>query len=361
MRFRVLDITEEVGLIGVHNAYPAPVVSVRGAESLAAQAGLRTFDLVTALDGRPVKRWIDVEASLAAVGAARATEVAYLRPERVDLGFMDLWVNVPGRATLAGDAAGGGPRESGLELASLDVAFAVEGYPGYRAGLRVGDRIVELDGAPISIWAELADRLSLRPGDPHEITVIRGTERATVTLAPERITVDDRYAGRSETFREPGIGVYEILVADDPVPNPNRVVRAGRDAFADTVEIIKFMAVGLARIVQGRVSLQSIGGPLMLWELAGTAGRRGASSFLSVLALISVNLGLLNLLPIPVLDGGHLLILGIEAVRRRSLTLRTREIINIAGLALLVLLMVFALKNDIQRYWDWEQFVRLFR
>lgn len=99
----------------------------------------------------------------------------------------------------------------------------------------------------------------------------------------------------------------------------------------------------------------------MLWDLAGTAGRQGVTSFLSILALISVNLGLLNLLPVPVLDGGHLMLLGIEAIRRRPLTLKTREIINIVGLVLLLILMVFALKNDIQRYLDWEDIVQLFQ
>lgn len=110
------------------------------------------------------------------------------------------------------------------------------------------------------------------------------------------------------------------------------------------------IGVGVAKMVQGKIPFDTMGGPIMLFVIAEKSAKRGAATFLRVLAMVSVNLGILNLLPIPVLDGGHLMFFGIEAVRRRPPSLRFRELANVVGLALLALLMVLVFKNDILRY-----------
>ncbi|HEV3190851.1 MAG TPA: site-2 protease family protein, partial [Polyangiaceae bacterium] len=101
-----------------------------------------------------------------------------------------------------------------------------------------------------------------------------------------------------------------------------------------------------------RVSLSSVSGPITMYDIAGQAGARGAAYFVWAMALLSVNLGLINLLPIPVLDGGHLLFFLFEAARRRPLPLRAREVASLAGMVVLVLLMLVAFKNDVERRWD---------
>jgi regulator of sigma E protease len=358
-RFPMFDIFEEVGQLGIHGVYPAPVIGVPSDSSPAAQAGLRTFDLVTGVDGRPTRRWIDLEQVLADAIPGRPMEVSYLRTQQTGWAFADVFVHEPGRATVTPAAGEGGRADVGVELASLYVSHVLAGWPGDVAGLRPGDKIVAVDGHAIRVWVQFVDAINRVPDQPHRISVVRGGEELTAELRLERRTRNDRYGGEVVDYR-PGIGVFRAYTVDDPVPNPNRIARAAVGAVRETVEVIHFMAIGIMRMLQGRVSCESIGGPIMLFEIAGTAGRQGAHSFLSVLALISVNLGLLNLLPVPVLDGGHLMLLGVETVRRRPLSLKAREIVNLVGLGLLILLMVFAFKNDIQRYWDWEDVTSLF-
>jgi regulator of sigma E protease len=105
------------------------------------------------------------------------------------------------------------------------------------------------------------------------------------------------------------------------------------------------------RLLQGRLSVKSIGGPLTIFEVAGTAAREGALDYLKLMAFISINLGLINLLPVPLLDGGHLLFVMYEAVVRRPVNTRLREYAHIAGLVILVAIMILAFKNDIERQW----------
>ena len=118
-----------------------------------------------------------------------------------------------------------------------------------------------------------------------------------------------------------------------------------------TADVVVLTVYSVVRLLQGRLSMKAIGGPLAMLEYAGTAAREGPLNYLTLMAFISVNLGLLNLLPIPLLDGGHLMFFLVEAIARRPLSLRVREYAHIAGLALLLALMTVAFKNDIERLW----------
>jgi len=123
-------------------------------------------------------------------------------------------------------------------------------------------------------------------------------------------------------------------------------------AIDETIDVIRFIVVGIVRIGQGRLSLSTIGGPITVYDVIGQEGAKGPSYFLWAMAVISINLGLINLLPIPVLDGGHLIFFGFEAVLRRPLPLRVREVASLLGLVLVLVLMGFALKNDVEKRWD---------
>lgn len=123
-------------------------------------------------------------------------------------------------------------------------------------------------------------------------------------------------------------------------------------AIEETVDVPRFVMIGIVRLAQGRISLKSLSGPITIYEVAGEEGRKGPDFFVWVMALISINLGLVNLLPIPVLDGGHLMFFAIEAVLRRPLPLRVREIAHLVGMMILVGLMALAFKNDVERRWD---------
>jgi regulator of sigma E protease len=136
------------------------------------------------------------------------------------------------------------------------------------------------------------------------------------------------------------------------VPNPHPLGYALRRGFEETGSVVKFITVAIVRLLQGRVSLSSVGGPITMYDIAGEAGARGPTTFVRTVALISINVGIINLLPIPVLDGGHLLFFLFEAARRKPLPLRIREVASLAGVVVLVLIMLVAFKNDVERRWD---------
>ena len=133
------------------------------------------------------------------------------------------------------------------------------------------------------------------------------------------------------------------------VDHPYPVRYAMSKAVSETIDVTRFILIGMRRLIQGRLSLDSLSGPITIYEVAGEEGRKGTDYFIWVMALISINLGLFNLLPIPVLDGGHLLFFTFEAVRGRPLALRQREMAQQVGLFLLLALMVFVFYNDISR------------
>ena len=154
----------------------------------------------------------------------------------------------------------------------------------------------------------------------------------------------ERYVWRSTHWTPT---VPQPLVAD-----PSMITNAVRASFAETANVMRFIVTGAIRLAQGRLAVAAISGPITIYDVAGRAGARGARDFIWVMALVSINLGLLNLLPIPTLDGGQLLFLAIEGATRRPVPLRVREVMSIAGLAMLALLMVVALRNDVGRHWE---------
>jgi regulator of sigma E protease len=123
-------------------------------------------------------------------------------------------------------------------------------------------------------------------------------------------------------------------------------------AVEETVSVTRFILVMLVRLVEGRVSLDSLSGPITIYEVAGEEGSKGTDYFIWVMALISINLGLLNLLPVPILDGGHLMFFAVEAVIRRPIPLRVREVAHLLGLLLIMTLMAISFKNDVEKRWD---------
>jgi regulator of sigma E protease len=240
---------------------------------------------------------------------------------------------------------------TGIESADMYVAFVPEASGEWRAGLRPGDRVTALDGAPQRLWQSMEDELVASADKLHELQWMRGgmPMRGFFQLRKEQWY--DEFGQHYARY---------VFHSDDWVPrapdrlvaNPHRVVYAVRRGFEETASVIRFIGIGILRLAQGRLSLSSVSGPITMYDIAGQAGARGATYFVWAMALLSVNLGMINLLPIPVLDGGHLLFFLFEAARRRPLPLRVREVASLAGMVVLVLLMMVAFKNDVERRWD---------
>jgi regulator of sigma E protease len=215
--------------------------------------------------------------------------------------------------------------------------------PAARAGIQAGDTIVAIDGRPVEQWYDLLSALqTTTPGRTLKLELAHG-ERRTVEVKPEAETIKDadgktRQVGRigvavALDYRSTRLGFWGSLVEGG---------RATVDASTQIVRTVR-------GLFTGRISQREVGGPIMIGQLAGESARAGLDPFLAFMALISINLAVLNLLPVPVLDGGQFLFLVAEAVIRRPLPLKLRERLTMVGLVLIVLLMGLAFSNDIRR------------
>jgi regulator of sigma E protease len=363
---RELDIVEHTGRIGIDPRFPAAVIGIAHRDAPAA-VGLRTFDLVTAVNGSRIETFQDLVDALAR-NRGDLVVVSYLRPVDVPRalgGLCELAVLEPGAATLTPlprDAGAVPPADArarasdvlertGIESADMYVAFVPQASSEWRAGVRPGDRITLLDGAPQRLWRTMENELVAGADRMHELQWTRDGAPMRGFFQLRKEQWDDPFGQHYEryVFRTDH---WVPTAPDRLVPNPHPLPYAIRRGLEETTSVVKFISVGLLRLIEGRVSLANVSGPITMYDIAGQAGARGVAYFVWAMALISVNLGLINLLPIPVLDGGHLLFFLFEAARRRPLPLRIREVASLVGMVMLVLLMLVAFKNDVERRWD---------
>jgi regulator of sigma E protease len=363
---RELDIVEHTGRIGFDPHFPAAVVGVARHDSPAG-TGLRTFDLVTAVNGRRIERFVDL-VDVLSDNRGDQVVVSYLRPIDVPHalgGLCELAVLEPGAATitplprlpganLPADATARAVdvlERTGIESADMYVAFVPRASSEALAGLQPGDRITTLDGVPQRLWRTMEDELVAGADKERELQWTRDGKAMAGRLRLRKEQWDDEFGTHYERY------VFRTdhwlpASPDRLVPNPHPLVGAIRRAVEETGSVIKFISIGMLRLAQGRISLSTVSGPITMYDIAGQAAAQGTSYFVRAMAVISVNLGLINLLPIPVLDGGYLLFFLFEAARRKPLPLRVREVASLAGMVMLVLLMAVAFKNDVERRWD---------
>jgi regulator of sigma E protease len=210
------------------------------------------------------------------------------------------------------------------------------------AGLQPGDLITALDGKPVGTWDELAEGIRESGGQAIQMTVERGDGSLVLTVTPERREAKD-------LFGEVTGEMYLIGVVRDTELVPVSAPRALMLGFERTGTVAFLVYEGLYRIITGRISAKELGGPIAIARTAGEQAEQGLGPFLNALGFLSVNLAVLNFLPIPILDGGHLLFFLVELVRRRPLGQRPREVAQQMGLLILLSLMLFVFYNDIQR------------
>lgn len=344
------------GRVGITHAPFVPLVGVIDNQSPAARAGLRTGDLIISVDGQPVRNWSDVKRQFGRV--ARRSSIVYFRGTELP-GAPQIQLLSPGFADLVPETqiAPNLKRHTytGLEHAEMFVAHVDPGSPADSAGLQVGDLITSLDDKPVIHWLDLDQRLQADPNKTYKLTwkraVAEGTETRTAELTQvQRKELDDYghtvtrlvFGARNDVDR--GHGAM--------TPIDGRFGYALGKALERTGDTISTMVTGFVQIVSGDKPSDAIGGPLMMYRVASVSGNQGWDSFLLMIALISVNLGLINLLPIPMLDGGHLLVFGIEGAMRRQLASNTRVRIQQAGLVLIVLIVILAASNDVMRFFS---------
>jgi regulator of sigma E protease len=218
------------------------------------------------------------------------------------------------------------------------VAQVTDGSPAAEAGMRVGDRVVRADGQPIHDWQDLVTVLQARPGVAVDMVVEREGRQVHLTVTPEPHEAEaDRPVGR--------IGV---AVAEPPRERLGPLAAAGHGV-EQVVRITRLILEFLAGLFTGAASPRDVGGPILIYQITDQVARVGLVAFLDFMALFSINLAILNLLPIPILDGGQLVFLAIEGIRGKALSVEQRIRLSQVGLVMIVLIMVWALANDFLR------------
>ena len=216
--------------------------------------------------------------------------------------------------------------------------------PAAQAGIQKGDRIVAVDGRAVNAWEDLSGAIKQSAGEPLALRVQRSGQEVTMTVQPRKKEVKNIFGELKEDWMI-GIGSQVSIEKGDPG------LAIGK-AFVQTYEYSKLTLIGLYKMITREVSPRNLGGPILIAQMAGQQAQEGIGSFLAFLAVLSINLGVLNLLPVPVLDGGHLFFFAIEAIIGRPVSLKYREKAQQVGIFLLLLLMIFAFANDIFRLFE---------
>ena len=231
----------------------------------------------------------------------------------------------------------------GVPVSTSRIGDVQEAGAAFEAGMQSGDVIVAINDREISRWSELANAVSGSNGGNLRISVDRGNEFLDIYVTPELVKSKNLFGEEIDTYRI-GVGISDETFMERKGP-----VGALYSGVEQTWAWTKLTCLGIVKIIQGVVSPKELGGPILIAQMAGSQVRKGFLPFIFLMAVLSVNLGVLNLLPVPVLDGGHLCFFLIEAVTGREVNMKWREIAQQVGFFLLILLMLFVFYNDIAR------------
>ena len=329
-----------IGISGV-----APLVGSPTAGSAAERAGFTDEDRIVAVDGVEVATWTDarialLESSLG-IDAPLPVTVETASGERL---VRELEVTQDNMLKADGDAVAGLGFRAWWPDVEPVIGEVLEG-PGQRAGLLSGDRVLAVDGEPIGSWQALVEAVQPAAGVTLAMTIERDGQALEVSVVPEAVDLGERTVGRlgvTETQSEALSARSRVLVREGPI-----------EAFTGALERTWNMSVltlrMLGKLLVGQASLDNISGPISIAQVAGQSASIGIDHYINFLALVSISLGVLNLLPVPILDGGHLLYFAAEAVRGKPLSERMQILGQQLGILVLGGLMFLAFYNDIWR------------
>lgn len=217
------------------------------------------------------------------------------------------------------------------------------GSPAAQAGIQTSDRITAINGRPIDSWETMAGMIASSQGRELTFTLLRQDQSLNLVVTPQSKPSKNIFGEPIDRY------LIGVMSSGDVHTRSLSFVEAISESLMQTYKIAELTVLSVVKLIQGTVSTKTLGGPIMIAEMAGQQAKEGAVSLIFFIALLSINLGILNFLPIPVLDGGHLFFFLIEAIIRRPLSIRIRELAQQAGIAALALLMILVFYNDINR------------
>ena len=232
---------------------------------------------------------------------------------------------------------------SGVLILKPSIGSIKDGSPAQAAGFRSGDLVTSINGAPIDSWETMADRISHSDGRRLEISVDRSEGSVVLTVTPELVRTKNLLGEEIKRY------VIGIGTAGETHSRRLGILQAAAESIRQTYGIVELMVMIVVKLITGGISMDTVGGPIMIAQMAGDQAKAGIASLFQFIAVISVNLAVINLLPIPVLDGGHLLFFAIEAVKGRPVNMKVREIAQQVGMVILAMLMILVFYNDITR------------
>jgi regulator of sigma E protease len=333
----------------VGNQHLAPFVGPLPQDSPAAKAGLMVGDEILSVNNHPILSYDQIDS---AADESNGKPLA-LKVKRGDL-LLDITVEpqyVPGK-DLFGETKhywtlGLRPRTKPI------IGQVLNGKPAEKAGLNVGDLVLAINGQQINDWQELVqiingppelrDAVTLPPAKELHMEILRNDEKLNIVVTPQAEGQQDLDGVTRYTYMV-GIAPQPVILVESIGP-----IRAFEFGIVGTYKTIELTFVSIQKIISQQISAKLMGGPIMIAEVAGRKIQDGWAEFISMMALISVNLAIINLIPLPVLDGGQIIIFLIEGLRRKPINQRIKEITQLVGVAALLALMILVCYNDISR------------
>ena len=330
-------------VLGIEQRRALPVLGVPRADGPAARAGLQTGDRVVQLDGENVVDWYGFERVLGAASGSLELQIE----RRLGADTEQARVSIPAQGTEPWTLAA-------LGVVPIDFAvdFIEPGSPAKRAGLERGDIPLRFGDEPVESFEGFKARIVSSRGRTLRITVLREGREVQTDLVPMKRTrpIDGEVTTTWVIGVHGGMLRTEGEMREDVILNPVSALWTGAHR---TYQITAGTLYGLSQLVTRKIGVENLAGPIGIGEIAADSfAEEGWSSFLWIMCVISVNLAILNLLPIPILDGGQIVFAAVEAVRGGPVGIRAREIAQTVGLSLIVLLMGFAFWNDLSKHWQ---------